>query len=92
MQNLFYVPPAQPQTQHPKPIGVKTVIKRNAPTRLDIGPGGPSAIFGSHDGLVPVSPQRKGKLHALRAWLGQRLIALGQALTPKDPSTLGQAG
>jgi len=36
MQNLFYVPPHQPQETHPKPVGVRTIVKRNQPTRLDL--------------------------------------------------------
>ena len=55
MHPPFYVAPHQPGHDHPAPPGVKRIIRRNRPERLQLGavppPGFPLETF------VPVRPE-----------------------------------
>lgn len=98
MQNLFYVPPHQPRDIHPKPIGVRTVVKRNQPTRLDLSAPAPGLLVDmgllTQGDLYPdqhlgprVEPAAR---RTLRHRLGNILITWGKALQGQTPSPIGQ--
>lgn len=79
MQNLFYVPPYLGDDLHPKPLGVRTVVKRNQPTRLDFA----QPSLGYPHLFVP-TPTKPAKPRKLTAPLGRFLIRLGRRLAPDD--------
>ncbi len=97
MQNLFYVPPHQPQDQHPRPLGVRSVVKRNQPTRLNLSTAHPGlapaqATNLPHDagqlGPAPAS----GQVNWLRRSLGRAFLRVGHALIPDESLHQGQPG
>jgi len=90
MQNLFYVPPHRVQDSHPRTAGVRSVIKRGAPARLDMTPYHPAyAPVPIDAGTAPdVTP---APARGLRFWIGERLIAWGNALTHHTKYPLGQS-
>lgn len=101
MQNLFYVPPHQPRDIHPRPAGVRQIVKRNAPTRLDLGVSHPAIDPAAYNaGLVTVgdiaaepglSPATVPVARpGLRVRLGGWLTRLGQRIAGDMPQPLGQ--
>lgn len=89
MHNLFYVPPHQPRDTHPRPLGVKTVVKRNQPTRLEMSPQYFGVAQFNLAGDVTL-PARKPRLAGLRKALGGALIRMGRAVTPDETTQIGQ--
>lgn len=102
MQNLFYVPPHQPQDIHPKPVGVRTVVKRNQPTRLDLSVHAHPAALNA--GLVTLGdiaaePElgpkvdmttRTGPMARMRRAIGAALVRTGQKIAGDSTLPLGQ--
>lgn len=85
MQNLFYVPPYQPQDVHPKPRGVRTVIKRNQPTRLDLAlpvTGHPYFVY--VPAPAPILMTKPRRTSRIKTALGRLLIHIGQRLVPDE--------
>lgn len=99
MLNLFYIPPPKGPEKHPRTLGVRTVTKRNQPTRLEFGP--PLVGTGS-DGhnlpsyvptVVDVTDQPMVVMVpkvSLRQRFGARLIRWGEALSGSIKEPLGQ--
>ena len=92
MHNLFYVPPHQPQDHHPRPRGVKSVVKRNQPTRNDLTLPTPGLVTFDLGADLPPAEATSTRSTALRHRLGRLLIRAGQALTGPDTTPLGQPG
>lgn len=101
MQNLFYVPPHQPRDIHPRTTGVRQVIKRNAPTRLDLGAAHPAVDPSAIDmGLVTygdIAPEPAlGPVittlprASFRVRFGGWITRLGQKIAGDLPRPLGQ--
>ena len=98
MYTLFYVPPHQPRVEHPKPVGVRTVIKRGAPERLDFTAPMPGAALDL--GLVTLGDAvpEKGlgpqivtqRPQTIRVRLGRALIRLGHRIAGQPLRPEGQ--
>ncbi len=99
MQNLFYVPPHTVADKHPRTLGVRSVVKRNQPTRLDLAPPHVGAGFDGYNlpshlptladmAVQPVVTHLPKR--SLRQWFGKRLIAWGTALSGPAKYPLGQ--
>lgn len=82
MHPPFYVPAHRAEPTHPRPVGVKKIVKRSQPERLDLSlppPGYPL--------LAPIRPHPPAPL-TRPAWqrrLGHALIRLGRALAGELP-------
>jgi hypothetical protein len=86
---------------HPRTLGVRSVVKRNQPTRLNLAPPHvgtgldgynlPSHLPSLRDvAAQPVVIQLPRR--SLRHWFGKRLIAWGTALIGSAKYPLGQPG
>ena len=98
MLNLFYVPPHHSQDIHPKPVGVRTVVKRNQPTRLDLSAHHPALAvdaglvtlgdIAAEDHLGPqIVPRRR---RSIRSRIGGMLIRMGHKIAGDSPLPEGQ--
>lgn len=93
MQNLFYVPPHQPQDIHPRTPGVRTIVKRSQPTRLDLSVPGPGLTVTPHTFETRVhalSDRTAAPRRSLRRIVGAALIRAGQRIA--GPLPAGQPG
>ena len=103
MQNLFYVPPHTPKDLHPKPLGVRTVVKRNQPTRLDLSiHAHPAAVnaglvtvgdIAAEPDLGPridVSETQTGLIRSVRRRFGGTLIWMGRKIAGDSTLLHGQ--
>ena len=102
MQNLFYVPPHQPQETHHKPTGVRTTVKRNQPERLDLSAQlHPSVVdaglitegdIAAEAALTPnvVFVERVGWVSRIRAAIGKSLVHMGRKIAGNETLLLGQ--
>ncbi|SLN50521.1 hypothetical protein [Pseudooctadecabacter jejudonensis] len=96
MQNLFYIPPHHPQDSHPRPLGVRSVVKRNSPTRLDLAAPHTALDMGlvTHGDIAPepvlapvyTVPSRTG----LRTKLGRWIVRFGEKIAGETAPPLGQ--
>ncbi len=102
MQNLFYVPPHQPHDVHPKPVGVRTIIKRSQPARLDLSVHAHPAALNA--GLVTLGdiaaepelgpnvdmPTRISTLTRMRHTIGAALVRMGHKIAGGSTLPQGQ--
>lgn len=83
MHPSFFEPAHRAEPTHPRPVGVKRIVKRNRPDRLDLSlppPGFPAVVVTTAHRPVPV---RHGISFRIR--LGRLLIRLGHALAADNP-------
>lgn len=85
-----YVPPARSAgPSHPRPVGVRQIVKRNQPQRLDLSLPPPGFPLESWRPVPAALPLRGGD--PLRVRAGRWLIRLGQALAG-EPSVVEVKG
>lgn len=93
MQNLFYVPPYLGDDLHPKPLGIRTAVKRNYPTRLDLSQPHPGLVqfdLSADIRTANVVTTKPARFAGLRKWISAGLIRMGHALAPDETTPLGQ--